>query len=385
MITLLSAIRRSEASLSAEVPELGIVLPVFNECGNVVPVLEALRSTLGHIRYEVILVDDDSEDGTADLAWSLTGQFPELRVIQRINRYGLASACIEGMMASHAPYLAVMDCDLQHDEKILPQMLERLKTEDLDIVIGTRHAEGGSTGDFAASRRAISNTGLLLSRAIYRENISDPMSGFFILDRRFLLQVVRSLSGTGYKILLDLLASSRRPVRFGEVGYTFRSRTHGSSKLDLLVSLEYLELLVDKITGSFLPPRFVLFCGVGLIGLFLNLVLFEALSRALGLNLSVALIISSVFVMTANYWMNNQFTFRKFRLRGRGLWKGLGVFYLACSIGLFANLRVANDLRHSGFNQAAAVLTGVAVGSLWNYFMSSMLVWQIQRRRRSQA
>ncbi|MBZ5676722.1 MAG: glycosyltransferase family 2 protein [Acidobacteriia bacterium] len=363
-------------------PELGIVLPAFNERGNVEPVLDALRASLHGIFYEVILVDDDSEDGTADLARSLSARYPELRVIQRINRYGLASACIEGMMASHAPYLAVMDCDLQHDEKILPQMLERLKTEKLDIVIGTRHAEGGSTGDFAASRRAISDTGRLLSRAIYRENISDPMSGFFVLDRRFLLQVVRTLSGTGYKILLDLLASAPQPVRFGEVGYTFRSRVHGSSKLDLLVSLEYLELLLDKLMGNYVPPRFVLFGMVGLVGLVLNLVLFDLLSEGLGLTLPVALAISGVVVMTANYWMNNQFTFRKFRLRGWGLLKGLGVFYLACSIGLFANVELATALRQSGFNQAAAVLTGVAVGSLWNYFMSSMLVWQIQRRRR---
>ena len=208
------------------------------------------------------------------------------------------------------------------------------------------------------------------------------MSGFFILDRRFLLQVVRTLSGTGYKILLDLLASSRQPVRFGEVGYTFRSRVHGASKLDLLVSLEYLELLLDKLMGNFIPPRFVLFGMVGLVGLVLNLVLFELMSAMLGLTLPVALAISSVAVMTANYWMNNQFTFRKFRLRGRDLWKGLGVFYLACSIGLFANVELATALLQSGFNQPVAVLTGVAVGSLWNYFMSSMLVWQIQRRRR---
>ncbi|MCU1337790.1 MAG: glycosyl transferase [Bryobacterales bacterium] len=363
-------------------PELGVILPAFNERGNVEPVLEALRAGVKGILYEVILVDDDSEDGTADHARSLAARFPELRVIQRINRYGLSSASIEGMMASHAPYLAVMDCDLQHDERILPAMLERLKAEHLDIVIGTRHAEGGSTGNFSVSRRAISDTGRFLSRAIYSEHVSDPMSGFFILERRFLLEVVRSLSGTGYKILLDLLASSKRPVRFGEVGYTFRNRRHGSSKLDLLVSLEYLELLLDKMLGSFLPPRFVLFCLVGFVGLLLNLSLFEFLSRALNLSLTAALAVSSVAVMTANYWMNNQFTFRKFRLRGRGFWKGLGVFYLACSIGLFANLQLANSMRQSGFKQAVAVLSGVAVGSLWNYFMSSMLVWQIQRRRR---
>jgi len=367
-----------------QVPEVGVILPAFNERENILPVLQALRAVWGDVAYEVILVDDDSDDGTAEHARGLARQFPELRVIQRIHRYGLASACVEGMMASHAPYLAVMDCDLQHDEKILPDMLRMLKAKNLDIVIGTRHAGGGSMGEFAASRRAISDIGRLLSRAIYREQVSDPMSGFFILDRRFLMEVVRSLSGTGYKILLDLLASARREIRFGEVGYAFRSRVHGTSKLDLLVSLEYLELVLDKLVGEFLPPRFILFCAVGMVGLVLNMALFAVLSR-LDWSLNTALILSSTLVMTANYALNNQFTFRKYRLRGASFWKGLLAFYVACSVGLFANLWIANGMKDHGYHQIPAALAGVTIGSLWNYFMSSMLVWKVQRRRRRAA
>jgi dolichol-phosphate mannosyltransferase len=366
-------------------PELSVVLPTFNEKDNLVPVLEALRKALAGHSYEVIVVDDDSEDGTAEYARRLTVEYPELRVMQRINRTGLASACVEGMMASHSPYLAVMDCDLQHDERMLPAMLQRLKQGQLDLVIGTRNSEGGSMGEFAAGRRFISDMGRRLSRIVYSSQVSDPMSGFFVLDRKFLDEVVRSLSSTGYKILLDLLASSKRKVNLDEVGYTFRNRLRGESKLDLLVSIEYLELLLDKLIGEFIPPRFIFFCLVGLAGLALNVILFEAVSLAFGWGLDAALLTSSLTVITANYYLNNLFTFRRFRRRGAAWWHGLAVFYCACSVGLMANLSLADGLVSKGVSRAAAAFAGVTVGSLWNYAMSSILVWGVRRRGSRQA
>ena len=365
-------------------PELGIVLPSYNERDNIVPVLAGLRTALASVPYEVILVDDDSEDGTADHARAVAADFPELRVIQRINRSGLASACLEGMMASHAPFLAVMDCDLQHDERILPEMLAVLKRDHLDIVIGTRHAEGGGMGEFAAHRQFISDAGRRLSQLIFRERVSDPMSGFFVLDRSFLEEVVRNVSGVGYKILLDILASARRPVRFKEVGYTFRSRIHGTSKLDLLVALEYFELLLDKLLRDFLPARFVIFCLIGSVGLLVNLLLFSLLSRILHWESQVAYITASLITVMVNYTLNNQFTFRRFRLRGRQFWIGLVGFYAACTLGLFAGFEISFGLRTSGMNELLAVLAGVTIGSVWNYCMASILVWRVSRHRARQ-
>ncbi len=362
-------------------PELGIVLPSYNERDNILPVLSGLRKALANVRYEVILVDDDSEDGTADHARALAADFPELRVIQRINRSGLASACLEGMMASHAPFLAVMDCDLQHDERVLPDMLATLKRDNLDIVIGTRHADGGGVGEFAAHRQFISDTGRKLSQLIFRERVSDPMSGFFVLDRCFLDEVVRNVSGVGYKILLDILASAQRPVHFKEVGYTFRSRIHGESKLDLLVALEYLELLLDKLLRDLLPARFVIFCLIGSIGLVVNLFLFSVLSRIIHWESQVAYITASLITVLVNYTLNNQFTFRRFRLKGRQFWIGLVGFYAACTLGLFAGFEISFALRTSGMNELLAVLAGVTIGSVWNYTMASILVWRVSRRR----
>jgi dolichol-phosphate mannosyltransferase len=362
-------------------PELGIVLPSYNERDNIVPVLDGLRKVLASVPYEVILVDDDSEDGTADYARTVAADFPELRVIQRINRGGLASACIEGMMASHAPFLAVMDCDLQHDERILPDMLATLKRDHLDIVIGTRHADGGGVGEFAAHRQFISDAGRRLSQLIFRERVSDPMSGFFVLDRSFLEEVVRNVSGVGYKILLDILASARRPVRFKEVGYTFRSRIHGTSKLDLLVALEYFELLLDKLLRDFLPARFVIFCLIGSVGLLVNLLLFSLFARILHWESRVAYVTASLITVLVNYTLNNQFTFRRFRLKGRQFWIGLVGFFAACTLGLFAGFEISFALRTSGMHELLAVLAGVTIGSVWNYTMASILVWRVSRRR----
>src|SRR5579883_2692252 len=230
--------------------ELAVVVPTFNERENIAPVLDRLAFALEGIRYEVIFVDDDSPDGTANAVREIARTNPRVRVLQRILRRGLASACLEGMMATPAPYIAVMDADLQHDERILPRMLAKLKEERLDLVVATRNAAGGSKGSFARHRVLLSDLGHRLSLWISHTEISDPMSGFFVLTREYLEEVVRSASGVGFKILLDLVASARRPVRVGEVAYTFRNRLHGDSKLDVVVSLEYLELLLDKILGG---------------------------------------------------------------------------------------------------------------------------------------
>src|SRR3954447_21232692 len=201
-------------------PELSIILPTYNEQANLISMITCLETALGELDYEVVIVDDDSPDGTSALARSLAQQDHRVRVIQRIGRKGLSSATVEGMLSTSSPYLAVMDADLQHDETVLPRMLERLKQEGLDLVIASRKVEGGSLGEFAAHRRKLSDLGTRLSRMICRADVSDPMSGYFILTRAYFQEVAHSLSSTGFKILLDLIASAKRPIRFAEVGYT---------------------------------------------------------------------------------------------------------------------------------------------------------------------
>jgi len=363
------------------VPELAVVLPTYNERENIGAVLSALEQALEGLDYEVVIVDDDSDDGTAAEARHLAQSDSRIRVIQRINRRGLASACVEGMMGSSAIYLAVMDSDLQHDERILPAMLAKLKNEKLDVVIGSRNAAGGSMGTLQGQRVALSQFGKKVGRLVTHADVSDLMSGFFVVDRRFLEEVVRSLSLTGFKILLDMLATSRRPVKVGEVGYTFRPRQRGESKLDFLTGLEYLELVLDKITGNWIPTSYLVFALIGAGGVLVHLLILRFLLEIAGMPFLQGQAIASVIAMTVNFVLNNRLTFRSFRLRGAYMWFGLALFYLACSIGLLINLKTAEFLRDQQISWFMAGGAGIILGSVWNYWVSSILVWRVTRRR----
>ncbi|MFL6246727.1 MAG: glycosyltransferase [Thermoanaerobaculia bacterium] len=361
--------------------ELAVVIPTFNERANALELLRRLERVLAGVAYEVIVVDDDSPDGTAEALREVARGDRRVRVIQRVGRRGLSSACIEGMLATAAPVVAVMDADLQHDETLLPAMLERLRGERLDLVIGTRNASGGSMGAFAESRVRLSEAGRTLSRIVTRSELSDPMSGFFMLDRAFLDEVVGSLSGVGFKILLDLIASSKRPVRFAEIPYHFRERLHGESKLDVLVGLEYLLLLIDKKIGHLLPPRFVVFGLVGASGVLLHLAILYAVLAWGGQPFYIAQSVAAFVVMTVNFFVNNTLTWRDRRLRGSAALIGLLQFYAACAIGAFVNIRVATYAIEHGVPWVIAGLAGLVVGSVWNFAVTAATAWRVRRRR----
>jgi len=361
--------------------ELAVVVPTFNERENVPLLLEKLERVLAGIAYEVIFVDDDSPDGTAATLRSIAATNPRVHVLQRINRRGLASACIEGMMATAAPYIAIMDADLQHDERVLPEMLAKLKAEALDIVVATRNAEGGGMGEFAPHRVFLSRLGDRLSRFIARTRVSDPMSGFFIVRRKYLDEVVRSASGIGFKILLDLVASAKRPVRTGEVPYTFGKRLHGDSKLDILVGLEYLQLLLDKTVGSVVPARLIIFAMVGAAGVLIAFATLAVGLHVFGLGFFTAQVVATWVAMTANFFLNNSTTYRDRRLRGRAIWYGLFTFYAACSVGAVINVAVANGLISWGAAWYLAGAAGLAIGAVWNYGATFFITWRRARVR----
>ncbi len=366
--------------------DLAVVIPTFNEVENVLPLLERLEEVLASLQWEAIFVDDDSPDHTAALVSELARSDRRIRLIRRIGRQGLASACVEGMLATSAPYIAVMDADLQHDESILLSMYERIKSEQLDLVIGSRNIEGGDMGEMAPKRAALSGLGSRLSRAVSKCELSDPMSGFFIVDRNFLEEVIYRLSAAGFKILVDLVASAQRPVRFAEVPYRFRNRQRGESKLDINVGLEYLQLLLDKLIGGMLPARFVMFGLVGGLGLVVHLAVLALLYWYARYEFLYAQAVATVAAMTLNFLINNLTTFRDRRLRGWRIVSGLAIYYLACSIGAITNLSFARFLLGAGLPWYLAGILGMAVSSVWNYGVNAIFTWrrvtrQLQQRR----
>jgi dolichol-phosphate mannosyltransferase len=358
--------------------ELAIVVPTFNERDNVRLLLEKLDVALNGIHWEVIFVDDDSADGTASVARSIARERSNVRVLQRIGRRGLSSACIEGMMATAAPYIAVMDADLQHDETLLPRMLDLLKADSLDLVVASRNTEGGSVGTFATHRRLISRVGKNLSHFVCKCSISDPMSGFFIVDRRLLDQVVHLLSGISFKILVDILASSPYPVRLKEVPFTFRTRLHGESKLDASNLIEYLFLIADKLLGNYVPVRFVMFTLSGVAGVIVNAATLWVMFRREGKSFGISQATAIFAAMTVNFLMNNWVTYRDQRLTGIRILTGLLWFYLACAIGGVTSYAIATLAYDRGVVWYIAALLGMTISSVWNYAVSSVFTWRIR-------
>jgi dolichol-phosphate mannosyltransferase len=356
--------------------ELSVVVPTFNEEGNVVELTARLEKVLGGVPWEVVFVDDDSPDGTADVVRDLAQSKPNVRCLQRIGRRGLSRAVVEGVLATAAPYIAVMDADLQHDETLLPKMLARMREGDLDILVGSRYTADGSVGEWNSSRAAMSRFATAISRLIVSADLTDPMSGFFMIRRDAFLRAVRRLSGEGYKILLDLFASSPTPMRFAELSYTFRSRVAGESKLDSAVMWEYMMLIVDKRLGHILPARFIMFSLVGLSGVAVHLGTLWASHRLAAVEFGVAQTAATFVAMTSNYWLNNFLTYRDRRRRGLKFLTGLISFYVICSIGVIANVGVASFVFHRDYKWWLAGIAGAIVGTVWNYAASAIFTWK---------
>ena len=358
-------------------PELTVVVPTFNEAANVAAVVEAVDRALAGVDWELMFVDDDSPDGTAERVRAIAQADRRVRCVQRVGRRGLSSACVEGMLASSAPCLAVMDGDLQHDPALLRPMLDTLRGGQTDIVVGSRHVAGGGVGDFSAQRQGISRLATRLSRAVLKADLTDPMSGFFMLTRGALMGCLRGgVSGIGYKILVDLFASAPRPLRFVELPYTFRSRQAGESKLDSKVVWDYLMLLADKLVGRYVPVRFLAFSAVGGLGVGVHLVTLALVFRGLGVDFVSAQVIATLVAMTFNYVVNNSLTYRDRRRRGWRFLTGWLSFALACSVGAFANVGIAAWLFQRQTFWVVSALSGVLVGAVWNYAVTSVYTWR---------
>lgn len=355
--------------------ELAVVIPTRNEAGNVARLLAALETALADVVWEAIFVDDDSSDGTAALVREIGRRNIRVRVLQRIGRRGLSSAVIEGMLATCAPVLAVIDADMQHDESLLPQLYEAVRDGACDLAVGSRYVAGGGVGSWDSGRHTVSRWATVLAQRITRTELTDPMSGFFVVSRESLQAALPKLSGTGFKILLDLVASSPVPLRVVEMPYTFRTRTVGESKLDAMVGLEYLKLLLDKSVGRFVPVRLIQFMMVGGLGLGVHLAVLGSLV-GLGAAFALAQTLAVWTAMTFNFALNNAFTYADRRLRGWRMLGGLASFYAVCLLGAAANVGVGtyvNDVQHSWW---LAGVAGAVIGAVWNFAASSIVTWR---------
>ena len=360
-------------------PLLSLVVPTFNEAGNVALLVEKLEAVLADIAWEVTFVDDNSPDGTADVVKELGTTKPNVHCIKRIGRRGLSSACIEGMASSNAPIVAVMDADLQHDERILPQMLEQIQAGK-DLVLGSRFL-GGETAEEGLTkfREMGSNVANAIANVVTGTKISDPMTGFFMLKRERFEEVAPKLSDEGFKILLDIIATARnigKPLDIGEVGFKFRARHDGESKMSPLIAIQFLGLAVSKISGGILPISFVLFAGVGAFGVLVHLVALTVFAQMFGFNFTNSQVAATLVAMTSNYHLNNIFTYADTQLKGRDYWRGLLSFYAVCAIPAIANVSVAAFIFEQNSLFYLAAIAGIIISMVFNYAMTRIFTWR---------
>lgn len=365
--------------------QLAIVLPTYNERANLASMVERLNEALDGIAWEAIVVDDHSPDGTADEARAISQRDPRVRVIERIGRRGLASAAIEGMLATAAPVVAVMDADHQHDPKLLPDMLAAVNSGDYDVAYASRFAEGASTEAWGRPDRVkASNMANTLARKLTGVELSDPMSGYFMLRAETVRADAHRLSGVGFKILLDILATVDTALRVKEFPLNFAARAEGESKLDRTVVFEFLVGLYDRWLGRIIPTRFALFGTIGAAGVVVHMAVLATFLQIFGGTLKGQLVssfelgqtIAALVAMTFNFVLNNALTYSDKRLSGfLPLLKGWCKFALTCAVGLSANVGVAAILVRYGVHEYPAAITGIIVGSVWNFALSSRFVW----------
>ncbi len=354
--------------------DLSVVIPTFKERDNVAELVRRLDKALAGIGWEAIFVDDNSPDGTAAEVKSLAATDSRVRCIRRVGRRGLAGACIEGMLSSSAPFVAVMDADLQHDETVLPKMLATLNTGAIDLVAATRYVAGGSAESFGEGRGMISRVATRITHRVLGTNLSDPMSGFFMMRRDKFDEIVPRLSPAGFKILLDIVTAGDH-LRIAEQPFVFGTRHAGESKFNAQVGLEFIGLLLAKLTGGLVDPRFIFFALVGAFGLVLHLAVLKI--ALLSLTFTPAQSVATFAAMTSNFFLNNELTYRDRRLKGWSMLWGFVSFCLICSIGALTNVGLAAWL-FSAEREVwwVAGLAGALMGAFWNYAMSSLFVWR---------
>lgn len=359
-------------------PDLAIVVPTFKERENVPELIDRLRNLLVGHTWEAIFVDDDSPDGTAALLRQIGESDQRIRCIRRIGRRGLAGACLEGMLATQARYVAVMDADLQHDENLLLPMLERIRNGDVDLVVASRYLENGSALALGHARARASKLANRIARSVTGVDISDPMSGYFMIRRTALEDFASSLRSDGFKILFDIVATARGRLKVAELPFVFRSRFQGESKLDVRVAVDYVALVISKLTGDRISFRFLLFCLVGLTGVGIHMAILQVAIAYVALQFAIAQTVATIGAISWNFALNNVLTYRDQRLSGWAFLTGLLRFQIICGIGAISNVGIASMMYGYDTGWWLAGLTGALMGAVWNYMASAIWVWRMR-------
>ncbi len=354
---------------------LSLVIPTYNEAASIAPLVERINGALSKFNYEIVFVDDDSGDGTAEIASKLSARYP-IKVIVRKGKRGLATAVVDGLKQADGSVVAVMDADLQHPPEVIPDLLKEAENG-ADVVIASRYVRGGECQNWSLARAVISRGAIFLAHLLLplTRRVSDPVSGFFLFRKSVVAGA--GLRPAGYKILLEILIEGKyRKVT--EVPYTFHSRRQGKSKLGSRQQIDYLRHVYSLMKRKGELLRFVKFCLVGASGVLVNMGLLWLLTEFAGLFYLLSAAISIESSIISNFTLNDYFTFPDRRLKGgRNFLKRLVKFNMVSLVGLGLNMTVLWLLTSVlGVYYLLSNLCGIAAAILWNYVVNFWWTWK---------
>lgn len=353
----------AEPPVPRAVAELCIIAPTYNERDNIAELVERVTAGLEGVEWEMIIVDDDSPDGTAQLARALGQRDPRIRLVRRIHRRGLASACLEGMLASNATYLAVIDADLQHDPLLLREMIDILRTGGSDVVVASRRVAGGSIGEWSAHREAARRLATRAARAVGPAPLSDPMSGYFAIRRDVIDHVAPRLAGVGFKLLLDILLAAPN-LRVRELPLVFGRRERGESKVSPRAIWDYGMMLAEHRVGA-AGGRLGAYLLIATVALIVHAGAFWLFHELYGLGLDGAQLVAGLALCLATYGLQECLSYAR-----SGPWRwylGLLPFLVSRVIGLLAAVLIARWLAGWGFGVSVSAFAGAVALVWWNY------------------
>lgn len=371
---------------------LSLIIPTYNESKNVPELVRCLTELLeGPLdgAYELIVVDDNSPDRTWEVAQGLMAEYPKLRVMRRQRERGLSTAVIRGWQAARGEVLAVIDADLQHPPEITVALWKEIE-EGADLAVGSRHVSGGGVSDWALHRRVLSRgaqiLGLVLLPGVVGR-VSDPMSGYFMVRRSAIAEKV--MNPLGYKILLEVIG--RGDIRWvGEVGYVFRERLEGESKVTWKLYIEYLRHLARLRIDTLPVARFARFAAVGLSGVAVDMFLLYLFSdpSMLAWGLTRSKLLAAEFAIFNNFLWNDAWTFRDVagdQQGARQKWKRFIKFNVICVMGVAMNVALLNlQFNLLGINRYLANAVAIGVVTLWNFWLNTRLSWRVTEASRKE-
>ena len=360
--------------------ELSVILPTYNESESIKLIIGNICSVLSKVDFEIIVVDDNSPDKTWKIVKEIEKVNNKIKLLKRLDSKGLSTAIVEGMTISRGRVIAVMDSDMQHDETILPNIFNSIVNDNYDICLGSREVDKGGYGDLSRIRKITSLIARYLAFLATNTDVKDPMSGYFAVSREYFHKTHKLINPSGFKILLEFINRGNNP-KIKEIGYTFRKRQYGNTKLTATVSLEYLLSLIDLRFGWFIPNRFVKFSLVGLIGSLVNFLGFASVN-ALGFSIGTSIFIGVQIGILWSYSANNIFTFTPFRYRGSSFFKGLALYEFLSIFGLFIQFSVVNFflsiwpfISNSLFTLYLVYFVGVLFAAVCNYYIHTNYTW----------